>query len=820
MASGLSLALVLVPLLGTWTVTPAAAQTQILFPPNGRSPNIIIQSLAYDLNAVSDFEFQVSNSLLAGLGILTETDKNHLYSWGRNNLRAALFLKLAELAQQDPATRTPQESSLLNTLTSQIKERRYSAAFFAREEYRRWQRDACAYTAPAGFTAYERPCQCYSLLCNAPAVPPSFELFQAYGAAIAHQNLLDDVRAQLLAHEAAKKLNPLYGLGAIAAGGGIGAGIARAGLTAPIIRVLFPFATRTFHGSSVVLTAARVASSAARVAGSAASFVAIITAVVVGVFAGIAIVEAEQLPGKLQEAIDRTNADRNQVNPDPFLKDLLATDAGRFEVWAEFLTATLPDYNPATSVPSPAASDPKFLLQPSNTQSPTLTYRDWEGKRHTARLSGGWFVDKEEDNAERLTLDIEYVNHQGEQWFASRRGPNFIHTRSAETPELKVVESAQIEYKDGDDASATAIITGAPALGGNINIAAFGVGALSVDAVKGTPTRRPIGIITPAAGDSLDGFTYTINGGPQTTVDGVTISDLMLESTGRITAQVAATCNAPFGDLLYDTRFSLAASKGGKTAGTYVPVQPTTSLSANPLPVNVPSGTVGASYTRPFEIPYVNAAFGGDGCSVNPIVSVASGQLPPGLSLTSSSPCGGLETRCNLVGEITGTPTSMGVFTFTLKLTFLNGETHTRTYRIFVNNGATEAPEGMIGWWPGEGDTTDASGSFDTTGRFNHARPADPAGNQKFARGWAGRGFQFEEGSHGGIFLPNTIFPAPPLTFEQDQFTFETWFKITPGTPGLGGDTHVVVVLIPSCLWLVGNFRRDFRSPVLRLAAA
>jgi len=145
-----------------------------------------------------------------------------------------------------------------------------------------------------------------------------------------------------------------------------------------------------------------------------------------------------------------------------------------------------------------------------------------------------------------------------------------------------------------------------------------------------------------------------------------------------------------------------------------------------------------------------------------------------------------------VAAEVIGTPTAAGRYLFTLKLTFFGGETYTRTYVVNISGPAVEAPYGMIGWWRGEGDTTDASGSFNATGHFNHARPADPAGNQKYETGWAGRGFKFGGSFNDSILLPSTIFPAPPLTFEQDQFSFETWFQTAPGT-GFGDETHVIL---------------------------
>jgi hypothetical protein len=52
--------------------------------------------------------------------------------------------------------------------------------------------------------------------------------------------------------------------------------------------------------------------------------------------------------------------------------------------------------------------------------------------------------------------------------------------------------------------------------------------------------------------------------------------------------------------------------------------------------------------------------------------SVVAGQLPPGLSLTTSP------------GRITGTPTTSGTFTFTLRVTDERGQTATRQFSITI----------------------------------------------------------------------------------------------------------------------------------------
>jgi hypothetical protein len=78
-----------------------------------------------------------------------------------------------------------------------------------------------------------------------------------------------------------------------------------------------------------------------------------------------------------------------------------------------------------------------------------------------------------------------------------------------------------------------------------------------------------------------------------------------------------------------------------------------------------PDGTIGTAYLQNFFIS------GGVGPY---IASISSGQLPPGLSLSSSPPI-----------SITGTPTTAGTFTFTVKVTDSTGAQATQPGSITIH---------------------------------------------------------------------------------------------------------------------------------------
>lgn len=792
MSSGLSLALVLVPLLGTQRFTPSVRAASAASPSaqtQERPQNIIIRDLGYDEAAVAEVQEQVIDELLTAHQ-LPSSDRQKLIDWERDLVRAGLFSKIVGIARKDPATVTPSETSLINTLTLRVMQRRAAAAVAAQREYQKWERDPCAYSAPAGFPQYSRPCSCYSRTCGlfGGPKPPSFESFQAYGAVAAYSHFKDDLVAQTVAANTAKEMGTVFGLAAVAGTGVASLAAGFAGLGLAIVYSLHPiFIAGTFSGGVAGSTLAAAAAPAFSV-GFAGGGAVVVLALVAGVFEGIGVVEAAETPGKLQLAVDNASFARDHItNSLATLKTLVETPTGYQEVYFQYISSTLGDFPATTSVPPPSLDDQKFLLLPNNTVISSLKYLSGaDRKQHTVRLSGGWFVDKKENEAERLTLDIDYQEHTlgafpaiapngeptvailGLPWTASRRGLNFVHNHPRKDL-LKPFTSPEIKYLDWDKKPVKASIV----------VPAHTIEAVPARVAKNRTVRQAIAVINTT--DSFKGGRVFIDDGVAASSNGVNVTNLALDDTDRLMADVSATCGA--GDANFTLRF---VEFGGVTVSAKLPVS-VSLVADNPLPFTLPSSKasertftvdgltfLGPEYRAPLSASY--------GCSeYDPVLSVEDGQLPPGLSLAPArKSCDG-SGNCTIATEIIGTTTSAGQYPFTLKLSFFGGETYTRDYDVTVTGRSAEAPPGMIGWWRGEGDTTDASETLGADNRPNHARPADPAVKQKYAAGRAGRGFKFEGEFEDSILLPGSIFPAPPLTQEQDRFSFETWFKIKPG---------------------------------------
>ncbi len=82
------------------------------------------------------------------------------------------------------------------------------------------------------------------------------------------------------------------------------------------------------------------------------------------------------------------------------------------------------------------------------------------------------------------------------------------------------------------------------------------------------------------------------------------------------------------------------------------------------LPATLPAGSLGAPYTQ---------ALSASGGTAPYTFAISSGSLPPGLALSAT-------------GQVSGIPTSVGSFTFTVQASDANGCLGERTYTIVINN--------------------------------------------------------------------------------------------------------------------------------------
>jgi hypothetical protein len=461
LAPALCLALVLAPLPGKGRVAPEVqAQIDLVCPTV--LGNRILQPCYSGLHSThsAGLENGVIDDLLAAHQLPAE-DKSRLLAWERNLIRAQLFNKLLGYILKAPGERTEAEGFFVAKLTDLIKQRRILAATKALDEYNLWAINPCAYTAPTGFY-YEIPCSCVNHLCGLTGgpLPPSFEEFQNYGAAFAYKDFQDKPELREIAGKTALGLGILGGFVAAGIAGAIGGAIgASLTVSSAIIVAIHPMLAAAVAGTKSAAAIAAVSGATAGVTGAvsiAAVFAIVVIAIVIGIVQGIAVFEAEAIPGKLQEAKDAA------INANIDIAQLASTDAGKREIFSEFLLATMPEPPAPTSVPEATAADRQFFLQPGDAVTPILQYQDWNEEARTARLSGGWFVDRAgSTGAERLTLSINYLDWNGKAWTATRVGKQFLHTRNGDT-EATPVRTPEIKYKNWTDQLFTAKINNAP----------------------------------------------------------------------------------------------------------------------------------------------------------------------------------------------------------------------------------------------------------------------------------------------------------------------------------------------------------------------
>jgi Concanavalin A-like lectin/glucanases superfamily/Putative Ig domain/FG-GAP-like repeat/FG-GAP repeat len=137
-------------------------------------------------------------------------------------------------------------------------------------------------------------------------------------------------------------------------------------------------------------------------------------------------------------------------------------------------------------------------------------------------------------------------------------------------------------------------------------------------------------------------------------------------------------------------------------------------------PASLPNGALDTIYT-----PQTIRA-GGAGNTTGPFTYiVTSGALPPGLTLNSQS------------GQLSGTPTAAGAFTFTVTATNTSGCSGSRAYTLTIDltPSCVAPPAGMVAWLPGDGNANDISGNN------NHGTPQNGA---TFAPGKVAQAFALD----------------------------------------------------------------------------
>lgn len=160
--------------------------------------------------------------------------------------------------------------------------------------------------------------------------------------------------------------------------------------------------------------------------------------------------------------------------------------------------------------------------------------------------------------------------------------------------------------------------------------------------------------------------------------------------------------------------------------------------------------------------------------------SLASGALPPGLSLTEA-------------GALNGTPAAPGDYAFTLAVRDATGRFNERAYSLHVTR-RIAPPLGMVGWWRGEPDASglvkDQIGGHDGTYYLSGATM-----NSVTAVGKVGRTLDFTNNADGSAYsyvrVPDDASLRPALvTGEAWVYPYQSVFDGTVLCKGAGSDGY------------------------------
>jgi hypothetical protein len=433
-------------------------------------PRRIFQGCPIDGPAELRLESRAIDAVL-DLNHLPDSDRGRVLTWARNDVRAMLFTNLVEAYKKEPGKRDADEAAAVTRLTQTLRDKRVTAATVAQNEFIKWNRDPCRYAPPAGFT-YDRGTACArgaNQLFGGPN-PPSRADFQAYGAAAAYGRFASDESLRAVSGDTAKAYGTLAGLGAAVAAS-TAAGVVGSSLTVGTLTAVQPFLVSTIvvaqNGISVLgssgaalasSASSATAASSAGVSGalSLAGPVAIIAvAIVVLAVQGANVIKAAELPGQLQSDLDAARS------YDPSNGVRRSDKATTQEVYGAFLELTVPESAASEAVPAPQTTDPKLVV--GGVRDRPMRYVAWDQSRHTARLSGDWWVDTDAAGKARLTLRIDYLDPSGEGWTASRRGTEFISRRASDAAKSSDVVAEVLTYQNWQNQSETASLKQADA---------------------------------------------------------------------------------------------------------------------------------------------------------------------------------------------------------------------------------------------------------------------------------------------------------------------------------------------------------------------
>jgi PKD repeat protein len=355
----------------------------------------VVQVEAY--GGICELERQVVDEIVASRGLpVTAANRQQVLAWGRDDVRASLYLRLFELAGRPTHTLTADERDALAWAHRRYRALKTDAAQLAIDEYAAWESDPCTYHPP--FDAPYKAPTCgnpdsslLQVMTTKPR-PPKFADFLSYGQALATNGVLA-TRPNVLDH--------------VAAGMGLaGALIGTAALSAAL-GVISPLATaflKVVLPAMAALVAKKVSLAIGAFGVTAGAAFIVVVAIIVATIAIVQLVTDALLPKKLNEQL-------SEAKRLPFGATQVAFSDGDEgpSVLAAIVGGTLPEPAVPSSVPRPTAPNGSTLrfrsFLPAGNLNSIITYTSpVDGATHEAWLVDRWWASRPIADRSSVTL--------------------------------------------------------------------------------------------------------------------------------------------------------------------------------------------------------------------------------------------------------------------------------------------------------------------------------------------------------------------------------------------------------------------------------
>lgn len=449
------------------------------------NPALIVQRQAlgrawYELTVETD----VLNGLLELHGLAAD-QRSRMLRWERDEVRAGCYRRLLEIVNK--SNRSEVEQRIFDSTAVLVKTMKVDAAKESLRQYNKWFFAPHLFVPPPPFK-YERPppanAGVFSLF-GGPK-PPSFEEFKQYGVAVVYGGAggngeFERVMAATAARSATVGAAVLSsGLLGLAAGVALAAALPLV-ITTLVVKVVIPFAARVVSQG--------IASAAGVIGGTVIG--AVVFVVVTGVFEGIAVVEADQLPGKLAEAV--TNAENTPVD----LNQYLTTEAGIAQIYSAFIRSTLPDFPATEAAPVALPTDQQWLTAAVDTPwyrpTPALQMQALDTRQISVRLVDGWFVYPDENGREKMTLNLEFLGPDGQPQVLTKLASGFFLLSDGTGNANTASKVSEFNYRNWRNQSRKAKL-------GSAGVQAVLTPSGLADGAVGVPYSQALSVTSPGTG--------------------------------------------------------------------------------------------------------------------------------------------------------------------------------------------------------------------------------------------------------------------------------------------------------------------------------